>query len=271
METVEAEIVAASIVMFSFACVYTVYELNDPDVKKDWMWTLETVKALIEFWPLMYALVRVRKKLADLPDAKLESVIFENLLVRGLSSLATIIYLSMESWKCIEEKESEDVFKQCGSIIVPQEALGGFLYAIFFMKAIIRPLTKYADRRRDIMTFDFSLAMVFQIFLIFTSFCCCLFLFGHMTEEGGEATHFVYVTAYVSKLSIQLALWIEIIFIVRAPSTVREEGVRNGGLQASPGDISMIMGVLENSAAESSADPMRNPLTEVLKQEREII
>ncbi|GMH62425.1 hypothetical protein TrRE_jg7025 [Triparma retinervis] len=172
------------------------------------------------FWinlPLLYFAMRVRDILSLMSPPDILSYLSINILTIGISSLAPMMYLSMDTIKCASNALStaddhENILSQCSGVLYPQASICFFLLVIMVVKVIVAPLSTTSFTTVDFIKLDLPLRFVIQGVLASTSFALNFYLFANMAE--GKSTDTNLILSIAAVVCIATPLFIEFFLMV---------------------------------------------------------
>ena len=100
---------------------------------------------------LTMSMVYVRRHFASLSDDELRKFLYSCLLLQGFPTLASLLYLSLESKKCLQDAPDSDLWTTeynenynaaCQGMVRPQQAVSVFLLLMFGFK-----MARYVNRK----------------------------------------------------------------------------------------------------------------------------
>jgi len=92
--------------------------------------------------PFLYLLSRIRNILSQLSPSEISSNLSTNILAISISSPTPMMYLSLDSIKCLSNVDhTQNVYAKCSGVSSPQLFICMFLLIMMAVKVIIAPLS----------------------------------------------------------------------------------------------------------------------------------
>ena len=114
----------------------------------------------------------------------ISSYLYTNILTIGISSTTPMIYLSLDTIKCLNNADhTQSVFEQCTGVLYPQLSICIFFIITMIIKVVIAPLSTTTLTANDLIKLNFPRRLIFEGILFGLSFIHYLYLFASM-EEG---------------------------------------------------------------------------------------
>ena len=144
------------------------------------------------FWfniPFLYFMSGFRNILSKMSASDIFSYLSTNILAIGISSFTPMMYLSMDTIKCVSKSDhTQGVYDQCSGVLLPQGSITLFLLIMMIVKVIIAPLSTTSMTTDDLIKLSVPSRVVFQGILVGLSFLLNLYLFANMEGGRSEAT-----------------------------------------------------------------------------------
>ena len=160
----------------------------------------------------------LRRKLGKQPIEKLRLYVNSTIFKEGIASLPPMLYLSVESMKCISENldYEGDINDKCGAVIWPQYSLCFMLLIFLVFRLFIAPLTNTTITVNDIVLFTpLSLKLKVQMMGAKLAGLCNICLFALMEEEGGPKTQIMTGLSLTSRFALCAVCASEAIHIIK--------------------------------------------------------
>ena len=168
------------------------------------------------FWfnpPFLYFARRFHNILSQMSPSDISSYLSTNILAIGISSITPMIYLSMDTNRCvIKADHAQNVIKQCSGVLYPQMSICVLLLIMMGVKVIIAPLFPTTMTADDLIKLNVPRRLIFQGVLFGISFLLNLYLFANMEE--GNATVDIIITARTAILLATIPLSLEIFHMI---------------------------------------------------------
>jgi len=130
-----------------------------------------------------------RNILSKMSASDIFSYLSTNILAIGISSFTPMMYLSMDTIKCVSKSDhTQGVYDQCSGVLLPQGSITLFLLIMMIVKVIIAPLSTTSMTTDDLIKLSVPSRVVFQGILVGLSFLLNLYLFANMEGGRSEAT-----------------------------------------------------------------------------------
>ena len=157
--------------------------------------------------PLLYLFRRMRGILIQLPQQDVATFLSNIILAAGISSVASMIYFSLDTLKCARKVEQgDDAYRQCSAVFLPQFSICFFLFITMMVKLFIAPLSVTTISAQDIIKLNLPRRVVLQGILTSTSFLLNLYLFVNMDDGNAPMTTVYLVTLAVSFVFVPYAM-----------------------------------------------------------------
>ena len=130
-----------------------------------------------------------RNILSKMSASDIFSYLSTNILAIGISSFTPMMYLFMDTIKCVSKSDhTQGVYDQCSGVLLPQGSITLFLLIMMIVKVIIAPLSTTSMTTDDLIKLSVPSRVVFQGILVGLSFLLNLYLFANMEGGRSEAT-----------------------------------------------------------------------------------
>jgi len=118
---------------------------------------------------------------------EISSYLSTNILAIGISSITPMIYLSLDTIKCVSNTDhSQNVYDQCAGVLLPQQSICVFLLIMMVIKVIkvlIAPLSTTTLTANDLIKLNLPRRLIFEGVIFGISFLLNLYLFANMEER----------------------------------------------------------------------------------------
>ena len=140
---------------------------------------------------------RLRNILSKMSPSDISSYLFTNILTIGISSVTPMMYLSMDTIKCLNNADqSNTIMSQCSAMYFPQASICLFLLVMMMIKVIVAPLSTTTLTTNDLIKLNLPRRLVFQGILLGIYFVLNLFLFANMEDgRASKTTWYTFATA----------------------------------------------------------------------------
>ena len=212
-----------------FGCVATSLFVGDTFITtKDPMFPFSGILWLTSFFwaglPITYCAVHIRRQLSKLPDEILSEYLFRNVCLTGLSSLATMLYLTLETLGVVSGAvrlgkfpsgipyADDKLYTQLGPMLYAQLSNTWFLLSIMVLNMVIRPLTTTTLSKDQLLTMRLPLRVRTTLVLATISAVGNIYLYANRANRALEEG-FLAVTL-LSICFVAAALGLEIVSMI---------------------------------------------------------
>jgi len=132
---------------------------------------------------IMYFLSKIRNILSQMTSSEKSYYLSINIIFVGISSLTPMIYLSMDTFKCLNSMAKDhSAWEQCSAIFLPQMSICWFLLMLMVIKIAIVPLSMTVLTRDKLITLDIPRRVISQGVLFGLSFLLNMYQFASMVS-----------------------------------------------------------------------------------------
>jgi hypothetical protein len=168
------------------------------------------------FWfnlPLHYFFSRLRSVLFQMSPTEISSYLSTNILAIGISSITPMIYLSLDTIKCVSNTDhSQNVYDQCAGVLLPQQSICVFLLIMMVAKVVIAPLSTSTITANDLIKLNLPHRTIFQGALSGLSFLLNFYLFANMEE--GKASNSIWYIIFAAVILTATPLFLELFHMI---------------------------------------------------------
>ena len=151
---------------------------------------------------LLYFASRFRNILSHMSPFEISSYLSTNILILGISSITPMMYLSLDTIKCLINADHTKNFRnQCSGVLVPQLSICFFILIIMFAKTALAPLSTTSLNANKLIKLNSPRRLIFEGTLFGLSFLLNFYLFTNM-EEGRAADSIWCITATAMFLAL---------------------------------------------------------------------
>jgi len=130
------------------------------------------------------------------------SYLSTNILTIGISSITPMMYLSLDTIKCVSNaNRTQNVYAQCSGVSSPQSSICMFLLIMMIIKVLVAPLSNTTLTTNDLIKLNLPHRLIFQGATFGLSFLLNLYLFVNM-EVVEAADSILTITLIVVFLAL---------------------------------------------------------------------